>query len=276
MASGLQFYSLGIVAKDKVKDSDGNITSLQIKKSKSIPAEWLPNGYSNRMTPPDVTKGMTVMIYNYAGEKKYYWTTIFNELDLTKREKVVYAFSNKEKVPTKEELNQDGFLLGKTYYLQVDTYDKFIRLHTNKNEDSENPEAVVYDLELDTANGVITVKDDLENSIEIKSQDGIMTIALNKDYILGVKENITLTADKTYSLTAKEGITIKTDKNVEVDLDKIRVTNSTAELIDLLCQLIQANISEQHLGNMGAPTALMASSVQKYQEILQKLQTFKI
>lgn len=349
--SKLQPYSLGIVAEDKikddwnikvtpielyttatgdvsetievsgeVKDANGNRTSLAIEKEKWITAEWLPSGNNSRITPPDVTKGMTVMIYNYAGEETRYWTTIFNELDLTKREKVVWAYSNKETIPSQVEREDSEFLLTNSYNLTIDTYDKYIKLHTGKNESSANPEAVTYDLEIDTANGVITVKDEKENSIELKSQDGIMTIKLNKDYNLTVKENINLiaeeqmynlttkkeainitaeektynlitkkddinvtaeetninvTAKKTYNLKADDGITMKTNKNMEVELDKVKFKNNTAELIDLLCQLIQANIAEQHLGNMGAPTALMATSVQKYQEILQKLQTFK-
>lgn len=277
----LQFYSLGIVAEDKIKDDwyiyvipieqvpsitgdiqekinvtgesrdlSGNITSLQVEKKKWIKADWLPYGVFNRSSPPDVTKGMTVCIYNYAGTSDYYWTTLFFEADLAKQEKVTYFWSSKQNIA------QEGDdLLSKGYYLTVDTYEKYIRLHTSKS----NEEAISYDLEIDTGNGVVTLQDDKGNLIQLESQDGNLNINLNKNI----------------NTTIKDDMTFKTDKNVDITLDKISVKNETAELIDLLTQLIQANIEEQHLGNMGAPTALMSASQQKYQEILDKLKTFK-
>ena len=91
--TSLKFYSLGIVAQDKVPDdfdiyvtpieivptitgnitdrlqvtgsntdSEDNITSIQVEKKKFIKAEWIQYGTFNRLFPPDVRKGMTVAI----------------------------------------------------------------------------------------------------------------------------------------------------------------------------------------------------------------------
>lgn len=277
----LNFFSLGIVAQDKVKDdydiyvipieavptitgdiserirvtaenidSEGNITSIEVEKKKYIKAEWLPYGAFNRISPPDVTKGMTVAIYNYAGTDDYYWNTLYFELDLLKQEKVTYMWSNKPQARPK-----GADLLKDTYYLVVDTFDKYIRLHTA----NTNGEAVSYDIEIDAANGVFTIQDSKSNKIELLSQEDTLNLNLNKSI----------------NINAGDNTTFKTPKDLDVEIDKISVKNSTAELIDLLTQLVQANIEEQHLGNMGAPTALMSTSQQKYQEILDKLKTFK-
>lgn len=287
--SKLVFFSLGIVAQDKVKDdleiyvwpielsptmtgdimenipltadikdANGEITSLSIKKRKYIKAAWLPDGVSNRATPPDVTQGMTVRLFNYAGTQDYYWNTLYNEIDLAKQEKVLYFFSNKKELIKP----MDPQLMDKGYTFTVDTYDKYIKLHTDNNDG----EACTYDIEVDAANGVLTIKDDLENSIELKSQDGKLTVNLKEEYVLNTKKT-------TSNIT--DGVTFTTEKDVELTLDKISIKNENGELIDLLVQLINAMMEEQHLGNMGAPTSLMAASVQKYQEILQKLETFK-
>lgn len=290
MASKLEFISLGLVAQDKVKDdfellvypielspnitgditekiqvsgkntdSSGSITDIKVEKKKTIKAIWLPDGASNRSTPPDMTMGMTVRLFNYAGGKDYYWSALYNDFDLAKQEKVVWFFSNK-----KELTQNDPELLEKGYTFTVDTYDKYVKLHTSNNDG----EAVVYDLEVDAANGVITIKDDLENMIELRSQDGKLSVTLKGEMIVNT--------EKTYALTAKEGITVTTEKNVEVKLDKLSFKNEKGELIDLLVQLLDANINEMHVGNMGANTMLTVDSQQKYTQIKQKLESFKI
>lgn len=277
----LEFFSLGLIAQDKIKDDWevyvtpiekvpsitgdieerinvtgevrdrlGSITSLQVEKKKFIKALWLPDGYSNRATPPDVTKGMTVKLFNYAGTSQYFWTTLYNEFDLFKKEKVVYLFSNKPNIA-----NNADDIRNNAYYLQVDTYDKFVRLHTSNNDG----EAAGYDIEVDGANGVFIIQDTKGNKIELLSQDGTINITTNKEFNVNIQDNYK----------------IVTPKNLEIELDKLSIKNSTAELVDLLTQLVQANINEQHLGNMGAPTALMSTSQQEYQQILDKLKTFK-
>lgn len=279
----LEFFSLGLVAQDKVKDDwfiyvipiekvpsitgdvserihvtgevkdkMGNITSLQTEKKKFIKAEWLEDGTNNRVTPPDVTKGMTVKLYNYAGTNKYYWSTLYHEADLYKKEKVVYLYSNKPEVKnntTADELRDNA------YYIQVDTYDKFIRVHTANNDG----EKVSYDVELDGANGVFTLKDSNSNKIELLSQDGTLNINVNKEF----------------NVIGNDNYTIKTPKNLEIELDKLSIKNNTAELVDLLIQWIDLNINEHHKGNMGAPTDLMETDKKNYMELKKKLQTFK-
>lgn len=278
----LEFFSLGLVAEDKIKDDweirvipiekvptitgdisermnvtgeitdrAGNITSLQMEKKKYITALWLPDGLMNRATAPDVTKGMTVKLFNYAGTNQYYWTTLYNEFDLFKKEKVVYLFSNKSDIASTAE-----DIRNKSYYLQVDTYDKFIRLHTANNDG----EPVAFDLEVDAANGVITIQDSKSNKIELLSQDDTLNINVNKNV----------------NINAGDNLNIKTPKNIELDLDKISVKNSTAELIDLLIKLVETNKTEIHLGNMGATTVVMQDWQDKYQEIIDKLKTFKV
>ena len=124
--SKLKLYAIGYIAKDIEEDSmyvdifpaetlntysgelndqtvvnttttdiEGNVMSIAVDKSRLITAKWLPLNQSNRVTPPNVCKGETVIIYNYAGTDDYFWNTMYAEPDLRKREKVTYYFSNK-------------------------------------------------------------------------------------------------------------------------------------------------------------------------------------
>ena len=59
------------------KDVEGKVISINIDKSRLLTAKWIPINQSNRVTPPNVCKGETVLIYNYAGTDKYFWSTMY-------------------------------------------------------------------------------------------------------------------------------------------------------------------------------------------------------
>ena len=98
MLSEMKKFSIGLVCKNKdlssnfidvypielITEVDGDLEEdekiLNIAKSKSINAEWLPIN-TNRVTPPDVRKNETVQIYQYGETDKYYWVDLFSELD---------------------------------------------------------------------------------------------------------------------------------------------------------------------------------------------------
>ena len=72
----------------KVKDLHNNRISNTITKQKTLSCHWVAMGKYNRVTPPIVNKGETVMIYRYADTDEFYWDSLFIADDLRQGEYV--------------------------------------------------------------------------------------------------------------------------------------------------------------------------------------------
>lgn len=197
MTSNLKFRSLGIVVKDKereswnilvdpieemtlelgelddshreyrseLQDARGVKQVAKVKGGSAVEAKWLPFGDSNRATPPDVCKGETVMIWQYGDTQKFAWTTAMFEPGLRHLEIVRYMYSNLPSGITP--FNEDS-----SYWMEWDTVNKRIRLHTSDNDG----EAAAYDFEIDGKTGTASFKDNVGNSGTLVSPSGDMTI----------------------------------------------------------------------------------------------------
>lgn len=227
--SKLTFFSVGIVAENKALSSDtvevspveelpllnGEITSnaeeIEITSVNSdnqsyssktyatntVPAMWLPLSGGNRVTAPDVRRGAVVMLYQMADEKKYYWTTLKNDLQLRKLETVVYAFSATQ--------NEAAAVNGENYYyLEISTHKKLVTFHTSK----ANGEPFTYDIQLDTGNGSLLIKDDINNfilldskqkQIRIENSIGSFFEIVDKDANLNVPGDFNLDIGRNYN-----------------------------------------------------------------------------
>lgn len=184
--SGLQLFSIGIVIDDKKRGSDQikvypveqlpfvegkvadhqvafNVTapnakginkSSTVKGGAALVATWYPNGADNRITPPDVIKNETVKIYRYADTDEYYWTTMFREPSLRRLETACWMFGDLKSGMT-------PFGKESSYWMEVSTHDQHVILHTSKS----NGEPYTFDVILDTANGSLTIKDDVGDEI---------------------------------------------------------------------------------------------------------------
>lgn len=208
LESELKIYSLGIVSTTKAKDSweilvtpiekiflhngvldqnkikhkashtnaSGVLESSVIEGNISLIAKWIPFGHSNRSTPPDVVKGETVLIFRYADDDSYYWTTIFNEPSIRRLEHVRYSYGD-----LASGLKPwDG---SSSYYLEISTRDKHIVLHTSKSDG----EPYGYDFILDTHNGTFTFKDDIGDSIYLDSRNNYASITTIKNIDLNTQ-----------------------------------------------------------------------------------------
>lgn len=220
--SKFKFFSLGMIAQDIAEDSfevqvfpmeittsgggdlnepprnatdsvdaKGENSSVVVDKGKVVTATWVPIGASNRITPPNVCKGETVMLYNHAGTDQYYWTTMDNEMDLRKNEKATFFFSNKPGIAS------DG-LLEKSYYFTIDCINKFIRLFTNKNDG----EYTTWEVKIETDKGLLFIEDGKGNRVEIDSQKDKLTITTLKDVEINTKNA---------TVNASDSATIKTN-----------------------------------------------------------------
>jgi len=229
-ASGFSIYSLGIVVKSDIADPDnievtpiervsmvnGLLKDFSKKFNVSLPdlqgieqtaklegdavliAKWVPFGDSNRETAPNVQPSETVLLFTYADTQEFYWTTIFREPSLRRKERVVYAYSNMESGTKAYDPNS-------SYWVLIDTLNKRIRLHTSSNDG----EPTDYDITINTKEGIFTLEDELGNKIELNSVNGKLTAV--------TKESIELTS-KRITLNATEGVTVNGELSIEGDV----------------------------------------------------------
>lgn len=213
--SKLVFHSLGIVAKDKPRNTDiidvflveqfphtngpvnesknklstntanlkGVKTMAKVEGKATSKAGWLPYGHSNRMSSPDVIENETVAVFKYGDTGLFYWTTIFREPKIRRLETVMYAFGNlREKLVPFDKKS--------SYWFQVSTHDKHIHLHTS---DSDG-EPYIYDIYLDTAYGSLEIKDDVGNYIKLDSPRNNVHVETNES-ITGKTKHIYFECD---------------------------------------------------------------------------------
>lgn len=173
-------------------DGQGGAYQDSVPMTKTIRAEWLPVGHSNRFSSPDVRRGETVAIYRFADVDKYYWTTLFNDMKLRKLETVIYGI-----VATSDENATAG--ADNTYFFEMSSHTGTITLHTSK----ANGEFCIYDLQINAKQGYITIQDDLGNYFSFNSRERQIEVRNYDGTHLDInKTNFTLTVPDTYTVNA--------------------------------------------------------------------------
>lgn len=199
--SGLRLYSLGIVTKDKPRDTteitvcpiedlplvNGPINDHKVKFTNTLPngsgatssskteagmtvtAKWLPLGNSNRGTAPDVYANETVLLLKYGDNDEYWWTTVFNEPGIRRLETVCWMLGDL-KDPLKE-YNKET-----SYWVELSTHDQHLKIHTSRS----NGEPFCYDFIINTKEGYVELKDDVGNGIKLDSKEGAITLTALK------------------------------------------------------------------------------------------------
>jgi hypothetical protein len=187
----------GIVS-DTVTSTDRNGGEFQVKTdtANSIPATWLPLCGGNRFTAPNVRRGEMVMLYKFADEDKFFWTTLFDDLKLRKLETVIWAFSGTKKEAA--DVNGDNY-----YFMEVSTHKGLIHLHTSK----ANGEFAAVDVQLNTKDGFFQFKDDTGHVfiIDFKEKQMAMQNPDGTSFEIN-KKNFIITVPETYKLVAKKKI----------------------------------------------------------------------
>lgn len=292
--SNLKRYSLGIVAANKALDSDlievvpieemnfvdgelsDNVTTYNAKGTDSqgqsyehsldttvsVLAKWIPDGVSNRQTPPDVRRGERIQIWQYEDQDKYYWSTLFYEADLRKLETVVYSYSNTRDEAAKSTPDT-------TYYMEVSTHRKHITLHTSKSDG----EPFVYDIQLNTKEGFLLIKDDIGNyiqldsknvRIEMKNADGSWFDMNRKVINMYAPDSINMRAENNINISA--GRSINSDAGTSINDKTASITtkaNTTMNTVPVTTftgkTVIQGGMAVS--GGSGGATATVAGSV---------------
>lgn len=265
--SKLRFYSLGIVAENKLLSSkdvevtpveempimDGELAPVAVDyKSKAvdklgssyetivettttIKAKWLPLGAGNRITAPDVRRGELVVLYKFGDTDQYFWTTQNEDLRLRKLETVIYAFSATSNEGA--EMNAQTF-----YFFEISTHKKLITLHTSK----DNGEPFGYDIQLDTGNGKLVITDDVGNYVLLDSAQTQIVLRNVDETTFDMKgPNLDVTVPKTYTvkcmnykLEAGSSVSIKSGTTsvesssgtVITDSSSINITSSATSI----------------------------------------------
>lgn len=283
----LKRYSLGLVAKDILEDevyidvypieltptADGEVTTLidqqhtvtdaiggisniLVTKANVLKAKWMPNGDTNRLEPPTVCKNELVSIYQYSDTDEYYWTTIYNQLELRKLEKRTIILSNKASI----DIPADQ-LLEHSYYVTMDTINKIVHLHTS----TTDGEYTTYDIALDTAEGQLEIIDGKGNRVFLDSKADAYEVDI-------INSITTKTATKTNNAdTKKDNITGRYD----IKLKSYSVDNGADELIQTLMDFAQEVTDAIGIGNLGFPVPMDSATQSKLQAIKTRLQGFK-
>jgi hypothetical protein len=247
--SGFKPYSLGIVVETKPRGTDyilvSPIEELNIQPQGSIKeykkdfkgdqqdlestsfktehesknyirAKWMPHSESNRTSAPDVVANETVMLYKFGDVDEYYWHDVMREPELRRLEDVLYSYSN-------QKAGQVPFDKETSYWIRYNTKDKYIHLHTSKNDG----EPFIYDIKIDTKAGNIEIKDDVGNFIKFDSAADTLTGNFNKDINLKASNNINLDAGTNINLKAGSTINLEAPNIVEKCSSKLEQSSSS-------------------------------------------------
>ena len=268
--SRLRFYSLGVVASNKtlLKDDievtpteevsmldgeiddqqtdvttqgqsqDGRIYSVNVKQAPSIKASWLRLGFGNRKTAPDVRRGAIVVIYQFADMNKYYWTTLHDDTHLRKLETVIYAWSG-----TSNEDDKNG--PDNSYFLEISTHKGVCTFHTS----NANGEFCTYDVQIDSKNGRVAIKDGVGNYFLLDSQAHQMRMENVDGSIIDITKQIA-------TITTVSEINLKTSKfTLASDVGEFHVTNMSVDgsTLDITTSDVSSSNSSFHVssGNTG-------------------------
>lgn len=182
-------------------DAKGNTYNVKIETSNAMVAEWLQFG-SNRITPPNVRRGERVLLWQYAEEDKYYWSTLGLDDHLRRLETVTFAFSDTKDESTKSLTPENS------YYFEVDTHNKLVTLSTSKSDG----EPFKYVVQINAKDGKIVITDDTNNYIMLNSREKQLIL----ENANGSKVNI-----------EKKNITIDSGDSVTINTKKFKVNAKT-------------------------------------------------
>lgn len=258
----------------KSKDTSGSITDNTVSKTTKVKAKWLPWGDTNRVEPPTVCKGEDVLLFQYSDLDQYYWLPLHNELKYRKLEKRTIILSNKRNVDPN--ISEED-LYSQAYFITMDTINKVIRLHTADNDG----EYTTYDVEINTKDGILTVVDGKENSIELDSTIDKLTITTNEDIESNTTNHTRNIGELNQTNTKNEESNIDENKHTtigshyQIDLKSYAVDNGSDELIQVLCDFAQACSDQIGVGNLGKPVANNGATKASFSSIKGRLSGFK-
>lgn len=144
----------------KLKDADGRSYEVILNSTATVRCEWMPM-QRGVYTPPDVRRGMRVMILKFADADKYYWQYLGVDDDMFCLETFIVRWSGSPDENVTVSADSD-------YYIEVSTHTGNVQLHTSKS----NNEPCEWDIQLNTRESRLMFADDLTNTITMESSTG--------------------------------------------------------------------------------------------------------
>jgi hypothetical protein len=278
MKSKLQMYSIGKVAENKkvkektihvllVEDffmyngdlkkeettikaagvnADDEEYELELKTTNTVVCHWLGDLESgNRSTPPDVCRDERVIVWRYADQDKFYWTSLGLDHDKRTRETIRYVIkaTDEENVPAN---------VNNSYFIEMSSHSQMITLGTSQ----ALGEPFSFTFQLDTRKGTFTFTDNDGTVLKNESTERKLTY-VNKD-------ETSLTINKTkIDLYAKGEIHAKSDKRAWVEAPKIDLGEESSlepsvlgdKLAEWFTTFSQQYLTHQHMGPFGIITS---------------------
>ena len=218
-----EMTSNATVTEYSTQDQDGIDVKGSVVGAGTIKARWLPGG-SNRVTPPDVRRGMRVEILQSADKDEYYWRYHGLDDNLMKLETIIFGISNSTDEGDTE-LN-----LGNMHWFEFSTHSQKIAVSTSKN----NGEPYLYEMFIDAKVGEMSMNDDIGHLIRMVSKESLihaendkgaflkldkLDVKINapQDGLFNLKRDFKLNAGRDVLITAGRSFKVKAATDVEID-----------------------------------------------------------
>lgn len=236
----------------KGQREDGSAFSVSVQQSNTIQAKWLRN-HDNRLTPPNVRRGETVILYQFGDADKYYWTTQLIDSKLRRLETVIYGWSASA-------VEDDPVDSDHMYYFELSTHKKLVTFHTSK----VNGEFTAYDIQINTQDGTILIQDDMGNYIsldsravrmELKNADGVHYDMDRKNLTVTVPETTTMIS-KNMNFLVDQALSIRAGNSMSV---ATKALSHVAQTSSLSATSVTQTASGSMNVNAGASLTLNAS-----------------
>lgn len=193
----------GVISQNKIEfrgshpDDKGISVTGNVKAENYVKAKWICIGSSNRVTAPDVYPNETVLLFRYSNNDVYYWTSIFHEPELRKKEAVTFGVSNLSVTKGWTGNTPMAYTKETGYWLDIDAIKKMVSFTTPDNDG----EFAKYTFEIDAAKSTLNINDNKGNFIAIDSKKGIVVTSDMKVVVRG-KAQVDVESSTLINLTA--------------------------------------------------------------------------
>lgn len=194
------------------KDREGQDVKYGVVTSNNITAAWMPMGNSNRISPPELRRGMLVMIYKDS-DNNYYWVDTGLNREYMRAESVTYGFCANPSVTDNAKVSQDDW-----YIAEIAPRNHQMMITTSQ----KNGEYTTYTIVLNTEEGFFKIADGLGNfvildsknvQIRMENQKGTFLEMLGEDITINAPKNITINAGDNITVTGGKDITTNAGSN---------------------------------------------------------------
>lgn len=219
-------------------NANGKAYSSRVKVTSAVTAIYW-NEEGNRLTAPQMQQGERVMLYRLGGEEAIYFKPLNRDANKRVQETVIMGYAAKPVKDAKEgtKLDQDN-----TYTQTFDGVNGMIETRTTQ----ANEEKAGWTQQFNGRDGIMVIKDEKGNIIQIDSVNDVITIVnrfqtaiqLDKDTInIGANKDINVTATNNFNLKA-QNINFECD---EFNLKASNVKWAVGSEITMDCPTINLN-----------------------------------